>query len=156
MLPHISPSLQAGCCLGSELPWKAAIAHHIYALIDVVQHGLTSRCLCLAPRLPWLDTGVLIPLGIIYYFLQRYFRRTCIELQRLDAISRSPVYANFSETMNGLDTITAYQLQSRCAVIMAAFPWGKSLDVGTDVTNVCTRRFHPEISPRHLLIGPPS
>jgi hypothetical protein len=67
--------------------------------------------------MPWpaaaLTAGVLIPLGVIYYFLQRYFRRSCIELQRLDAISRSPVYANFSETMSGLDTITAYQLQAR-------------------------------------------
>ncbi|KAG2436423.1 hypothetical protein HXX76_006727 [Chlamydomonas incerta] len=57
--------------------------------------------------------GVVVPLMVGYLLLQKYFRRTSIELQRVDAVSRSPVYANFSETMSGLDTIRAYRLQER-------------------------------------------
>ncbi|KXZ50332.1 hypothetical protein GPECTOR_17g973 [Gonium pectorale] len=39
--------------------------------------------------------------------------RTSIELQRIDSVSRSPVYANFAETMTGLDTIRAFRMQER-------------------------------------------
>lgn len=40
-------------------------------------------------------------------------RRSSIELQRIESVTRSPVYANFSETMAGLDTIRAYRMQDR-------------------------------------------
>eukprot|EP01025_Chloroclados_australasicus_P037639 TRINITY_DN3846_c0_g4_i1.p1 TRINITY_DN3846_c0_g4~~TRINITY_DN3846_c0_g4_i1.p1 ORF type:complete len:1422 (-),score=137.95 TRINITY_DN3846_c0_g4_i1:223-4488(-) len=56
---------------------------------------------------PWFIVAI-VPLGVIYYFMQRYYRRSSIELQRLDAVTRSPVYAHFSETLNGLDTLRAY------------------------------------------------
>lgn len=37
-------------------------------------------------------------------------RRSNIELQRLDAVSRSPIYAHFSESLSGVETIRAYQM----------------------------------------------
>ena len=37
-----------------------------------------------------------------------YFRLVSRETKRLDSISRSPVYAHFSETLGGLGTIRAY------------------------------------------------
>ncbi len=37
-------------------------------------------------------------------------RRSNIELQRLDAVSRSPIYSHFSETLSGTETIRAYRL----------------------------------------------
>ncbi len=40
----------------------------------------------------------------------QYYRRSNIELQRLDAVSRSPIYAHFSETLSGVETIRAYRL----------------------------------------------
>ena len=42
-------------------------------------------------------------------------RRSSIELQRLESVSRSPVYALFSESLAGLDTLRAFGLQDRCA-----------------------------------------
>ncbi|XP_048451624.1 ATP-binding cassette sub-family C member 8-like [Rhincodon typus] len=50
-----------------------------------------------------------IPLLVLYYFLQMYFRASSRELQRLDSITKSPVFAHFSETLGGLTTIRAYR-----------------------------------------------
>lgn len=49
-----------------------------------------------------------IPVTIFYFALQRFFNRTSVELKRLDAISKSPIYAHFSETLGGLSTLRAY------------------------------------------------
>lgn len=43
----------------------------------------------------------------------QYYRRTSRELQRLDSISRSPVYNHFSETLNGVDSVRAYGVSDR-------------------------------------------
>ncbi|XP_072025399.1 ATP-binding cassette sub-family C member 9-like [Amphiura filiformis] len=55
----------------------------------------------------------IIPCFFIYIYLQRYFIRSSRELQRLDSITRSPVYAHFSETLGGLPTIRAYGEEER-------------------------------------------
>ncbi|KAI9987887.1 hypothetical protein PInf_024142 [Phytophthora infestans] len=44
---------------------------------------------------------------------QRYFVKTSRELQRLDSISRSPIFALLSETLDGLSTIRAFGVQKR-------------------------------------------
>jgi len=56
---------------------------------------------------PWFGVAV-IPLGYIYFVALQYFRAVSRETKRLDSISRSPVYAQFSETLGGLSTIRAY------------------------------------------------
>ncbi|KAG4101689.1 P-loop containing nucleoside triphosphate hydrolase protein [Neocallimastix lanati (nom. inval.)] len=48
------------------------------------------------------------PLLILYMYIQQMFRCTSRELKRMDALARSPLYANISETINGLPTIRAY------------------------------------------------
>jgi ABC-type multidrug transport system fused ATPase/permease subunit len=70
---------------------------------------LLSTVIFIAVIQPLILVGI-APLGIVYYILQNYFRRSFIELQRLDAVSRSPIYAHFSETLAGVDTIRAYRL----------------------------------------------
>lgn len=42
------------------------------------------------------------------------FRRTNTAVARIESVSRSPLYADFSETLNGLNTIRAYRNQSNC------------------------------------------
>eukprot|EP00833_Pecoramyces_ruminatium_P000081 jgi/Orpsp1_1/1174113/evm.model.c7180000048971.1 len=63
----------------------------------------------------------LIPLLIIYYIMQEYYRSTSREIKRLDSLSRSPLYANFNETMNGISTIRAYHEQKRFIEINGLF-----------------------------------
>ncbi|XP_072323665.1 ATP-binding cassette sub-family C member 9-like isoform X3 [Scyliorhinus torazame] len=54
-----------------------------------------------------------IPLLVLYYFLQMYFRASSRELQRLDSITKSPVFSHFSETLGGLTTIRAYKHEDK-------------------------------------------
>lgn len=41
--------------------------------------------------------------------LQFYYRSTSRELRRLDSVSRSPIYASFTETLDGLSTIRSFK-----------------------------------------------
>jgi len=56
---------------------------------------------------PWFGVA-LVPLAAIYFSYLQYFRAVSRETKRLDSIARSPVYAQFSETLGGLSTIRAY------------------------------------------------
>lgn len=58
-------------------------------------------------------TILIIPLAVIYIYMQRYYLMTKRELKRLDSTSRSPVFSHFHETLNGITTIRAYGQQER-------------------------------------------
>ncbi|CAI5654084.1 unnamed protein product [Oreochromis niloticus] len=56
---------------------------------------------------------VIIPLAVIYFFVQRFYVATSRQLRRLDSVSRSPIYSHFGETVSGLSVIRAYKHQDR-------------------------------------------
>lgn len=58
--------------------------------------------------------GVALPfLGYLYIRAMNYFRQVSRETKRLENLARSPVYAQFSETLGGLSTIRAYGKSSK-------------------------------------------
>ncbi|KAF8074805.1 multidrug resistance-associated ABC transporter [Lyophyllum atratum] len=52
-----------------------------------------------------------IPLAFFYARVMKYYLATSRELKRLDAVSRSPIFAWFSESLAGLSTIRAFNQQ---------------------------------------------
>uniref|UniRef100_T1J4L0 ABC-type glutathione-S-conjugate transporter n=1 Tax=Strigamia maritima TaxID=126957 RepID=T1J4L0_STRMM len=55
-----------------------------------------------------LILSVILPVFIVYYFVQRFYVPTCRQLKRLSSICHSPIYSHFSETLFGTSTIRAY------------------------------------------------
>ncbi|THH19236.1 hypothetical protein EW146_g1884 [Bondarzewia mesenterica] len=53
-----------------------------------------------------------VPLGWLYRRVMIYYLATSRELKRLDAVSRSPIFAWFSESLNGVSTIRAFDQQA--------------------------------------------
>ncbi|WWD05496.1 hypothetical protein V865_003573 [Kwoniella europaea PYCC6329] len=56
---------------------------------------------------------VFVPLGFLYRMVMRYYLATSRELKRLDAVSRSPIFSFFGETLSGLPVIRGYGQKSR-------------------------------------------
>ena len=56
---------------------------------------------------------LLVPLIIIYSRLSKYFRKTNTAIARLESLSRSPIYADFSQVLGGISSVRAYNSGSR-------------------------------------------
>lgn len=50
----------------------------------------------------------IIPLGVVYYIVQRYYISTSRQLRRIQSNARSPVIGHFTETLSGASNIRAY------------------------------------------------
>ncbi|XP_028549535.1 ABC transporter C family member 2-like [Dendrobium catenatum] len=84
------------------------VADPMVLCLDVMRHLLIFM---LTPLFSFTGEGLLD------------FKSTAREVKRLDSITRSPVYAQFGEALNGLSTIRAYKAYDRMARIN-----GKSMD----------------------------
>ncbi|XP_035519606.1 canalicular multispecific organic anion transporter 1 isoform X2 [Morone saxatilis] len=97
-------------------------AKDIFTVDEAIPQSFRSWLLCLLGVLGTLFviclatpffTIIIIPLALVYYFVQRFYVATSRQLRRLDSVSRSPIYSHFSETVSGLSVIRAYGHQER-------------------------------------------
>uniref|UniRef100_A0A8C2DUQ3 ATP-binding cassette sub-family C member 10 n=1 Tax=Cyprinus carpio TaxID=7962 RepID=A0A8C2DUQ3_CYPCA len=68
--------------------------------------GLLGMLIVMSYGMPWVLLP-LLPLGVLYFQTQCYYRHSSRELKRLCSLTLSPVYSHFSETLSGLSTVRA-------------------------------------------------
>ncbi|XP_039293075.1 ATP-binding cassette sub-family C member Sur isoform X2 [Nilaparvata lugens] len=68
---------------------------------------------------PWFIL-IAVPISLVYYVIQKFYRQSSRELQRLDCLSRSPVLSHYAETLQGLETIRAFAQQTRFTEVFYA------------------------------------
>uniref|UniRef100_A0A3P9ATB7 Canalicular multispecific organic anion transporter 1 n=1 Tax=Maylandia zebra TaxID=106582 RepID=A0A3P9ATB7_9CICH len=97
-------------------------AKDIFTIDEAIPNSVRSWLLCFLGVLGTLFVIclatpffaiVIIPLAVIYFFVQRIYVATSRQLRRLDSVSRSPIYSHFGETVSGLSVIRAYRHQER-------------------------------------------
>nr|XP_058924673.1 ATP-binding cassette sub-family C member 8 isoform X6 [Kogia breviceps] len=54
----------------------------------------------------------LLPLAVVCYFIQKYFRVASRDLQQLDDTTQLPLLSHFAETVEGLTTIRAFRYET--------------------------------------------
>eukprot|EP00041_Stephanoeca_diplocostata_P028197 m.790864 g.790864 ORF g.790864 m.790864 type:complete len:1581 (+) comp23327_c0_seq3:295-5037(+) len=89
----------------------------VYTIDEMIPRTLSSFLSCLFQVLAtvvvvsissYFFLAAVVPLAIMFYLIQRYYVRTSRQLKRLESVSRSPIYAHFSETLSGVSSIRAY------------------------------------------------
>ncbi|TRY91587.1 hypothetical protein DNTS_021753, partial [Danionella cerebrum] len=97
-------------------------AKDIFTVDEMIPQSFKSWFLCMLGVLGTLFviclatpifTAVILPMAVVYYFVQRFYVATSRQLRRLDSVSRSPIYSHFGETVSGLSVIRAYGHQER-------------------------------------------
>ncbi len=61
--------------------------------------------------IPWM-VFVVVPVMFLYYGIQNDYRRPAREVKRFDSVARSPRYAHFKETLQGLVVIRGFKKES--------------------------------------------
>jgi hypothetical protein len=77
---------------------------------------------------PWmLVVGVPTLAGCVW--VQRAFQKGCLQVRRLLAMARSPMFAHFAETLGGLQTIRAFgqQQSARTQAFFLADQWMRTM-----------------------------
>ncbi|XP_040905275.1 canalicular multispecific organic anion transporter 1 [Toxotes jaculatrix] len=97
-------------------------AKDIFTVDEAIPQSFRSWLLCLLGVLGTLFviclatpffTIIIIPLALVYFFVQRFYVASSRQLRRLESVSRSPIYSHFGETVSGLSVIRAYGHQER-------------------------------------------
>ena len=73
--------------------------------------------------------AVFAPLTVLYWFAQKLYVATSRQLKRLESNTRSPVYSWFGETITGVSTIKAFQMQEQFI---------KDLETKVDINQTCS------------------
>ncbi|XP_053413290.1 multidrug resistance-associated protein 1 isoform X3 [Nycticebus coucang] len=74
--------------------------------------NVVGACIIILLATP-IAAVVIPPLGLLYFFVQRFYVASSRQLKRLESVSRSPVYSHFNETLLGVSVIRAFEEQER-------------------------------------------
>ncbi|CAH0389150.1 unnamed protein product [Bemisia tabaci] len=111
--------------MDNKLPME--ISDTLYCVMEVI--GVLFIITYATPPFLWC----IVPLVILYYILQRFYTATSRQLQRLESISRSPIFSHFSETVAGAQVIRAYGAVNRFI---------QEYEKRMDANQIC---FHPTV-----------
>uniref|UniRef100_A0A3Q3DWN2 Multidrug resistance-associated protein 1 n=1 Tax=Hippocampus comes TaxID=109280 RepID=A0A3Q3DWN2_HIPCM len=74
--------------------------------------NVIGACIVILIATPFV--AIIIPfLGLLYFFIQRFYVASSRQLKRLESVSRSPIYSHFNETLLGTSVIRAFGEQER-------------------------------------------
>ena len=77
---------------------------------------LIANIIVIAIATRWF--AIAIPfLIVVYFIIQRFYIPTARELQRIEALLRSPIYSKFQEALNGVPTIRAYRSEKHFTAV---------------------------------------
>ncbi|KAF6122855.1 ATP binding cassette subfamily C member 1 [Phyllostomus discolor] len=86
------------------------LCNHVAALASMF--NVIGACIIILLATP-IAAVIIPPLGLIYFFVQRFYVASSRQLKRLESVSRSPVYSHFNETLLGVSVIRAFAEQER-------------------------------------------
>ncbi|KAJ8331529.1 Transporter of the ATP-binding cassette (ABC) [Batrachochytrium dendrobatidis] len=89
----------------------SSVMESIEFFVAKVIQGGTIVCVIGVITPPFLI--IVLPVVFLYLVVARMYLNTSRELKRLESVSRSPIYAQFSETLTGVSTIRAYGAEDR-------------------------------------------
>jgi ATP-binding cassette subfamily C (CFTR/MRP) protein 1 len=75
---------------------------YLYAILQ-----LLSMVLVIVLESAWV-AAVMAPSFALFFLVQQFYRASSREVKRLDSTSKSPVFALFAQSLDGLATIRAY------------------------------------------------
>ncbi|KAG1666954.1 hypothetical protein FOA52_004237 [Chlamydomonas sp. UWO 241] len=77
---------------------------------------LIANLIVISVATKWLGVA-LPPLMAVYVVIQRYYIPAARELQRIESVTRSPIYSKFGEALNGVPTIRAYRKEAHFTAV---------------------------------------
>ena len=92
-----------------------AIDQEVSPMVAFVIFSMVSM-FCMLILVSTVLPAFLIPgtlIAVIFVYIGMYYLATSRDMKRLNSVSRSPIYVQFSETLNGVSTIRAFGAQPR-------------------------------------------
>ncbi|XP_003198194.2 multidrug resistance-associated protein 1 isoform X1 [Danio rerio] len=87
------------------------IPHGLKIMLGYV-FKLLEVCIIVLMATPFAGV-IILPLTLLYAFIQSFYVATSCQLRRLESVSRSPIYTHFNETVQGASVIRAFGEQPR-------------------------------------------
>ena len=74
--------------------------------------GVLGTIAVISSTLP-IFIAIIVPLSVLYWFLQKFYVTSSRQLRRMESSTRSPVYSWFGESVSGISTIKAFKLEEK-------------------------------------------